>query len=228
MLTKIDRDIWIADGPHVSFYGFPYPTRMTIVRLRGGGLWICSPIPTSAVSADEISRLGPVQHLVSPNKIHHLFLVEWKAAWPEAKLWAPPGLARRRPDLSFDGELGDEPAAAWAGEIDQVIFHGSFAVEEVVFFHHASRTAVVTDLVQRFEASTLPWWCRPIMRLEGLVGPEGSTPREWRLSFWKRDAARAARRKTLGWNPERVIIAHGECIQSHGRAVLERALSWLD
>ncbi len=34
MLTEIDRDIWIADGPSVRFLRiFPYPTRMTVVRL---------------------------------------------------------------------------------------------------------------------------------------------------------------------------------------------------
>lgn len=227
MLQKIDQDIWIADGPNVSFYGFPYPTRMTVVRLHDGGLWICSPIPLGAVAAGELDELGPVRHLVSPNKIHHLFLPEWKAAWPAAKLWASPGLARRRRDLTFDGELGDEPPEAWADEIDQVVFHGSFAMEEVVFFHRPSRTAVVTDLVQRFDASGMSWWRRAIMRLDGLVGPDGSTPREWRLSFWKRDAARAALKEVLQWDPKRVVIAHGEWIHNDGRAVLERALSWI-
>lgn len=228
MLQEVDRDIWIADGPDVSFYGFPYPTRMTVVRLRDGGLWVCSPVPIDAVPAEEIRRLGTVRHLVSPNKIHHLFLAEWKAAWPEAKLWASPGLARRRRDLPFDAELSDEPPADWADDLGQVIFHGSFAMEEVVFFHYSSRTAVVTDLVQRFDVSGMSWWRRAIMRLDGLVGAEGSTPREWRLSFWKREAARAALRKALSWNPERVIIAHGDWVRHDGRAVLERALSWLE
>jgi hypothetical protein len=39
MLTEIDRDLWIADGPRVAFLGVPYPTRMTVVRLADGGLW---------------------------------------------------------------------------------------------------------------------------------------------------------------------------------------------
>jgi len=227
MLTEIDRDIWIAEGPSVPFLGVPYPTRMTLVRLSDGGLWLCSPIELNAALADAVQALGPVQHLVSPNKIHHLFLGQWAQAWPNAKLWASPGLARRRRDLSFHGELGNAPEPVWKSDIDQLIFRGSFAMEEVVFFHRASRSAIITDLVQKFDPATLRGWRGLLMRLDGLVGPEGSTPREWRLTFWNRSAAREALRKMLGWNPQRLIIAHGEWVRENGRESLARSLSWI-
>lgn len=227
MLTEIDRDIWIADGPSVSFFGFPYPTRMTLVRLSDGGLWLCSPIEFSDELAETVAALGPVEHLVSPNKIHHLFLGQWAQAWPGAKLWASPGLARRRRDLSFDGELGDAAEPAWESDIDQLIFRGSFALEEVVFFHRASRSAIITDLVQKFDPATQRGWRGLLMRLDGLVGPEGSTPREWRLTFWNRRAARESLRKAMGWNPRRLIIAHGQWVRENGREALARALSWI-
>jgi hypothetical protein len=168
-----------------------------------------------------------VHHLVSPNKLHHLFLGQWAQAWPKARLWASPGLARRRRDLHFDGELGDSPDPAWADDIDQVIFHGSFGMEEVVFFHRASRSAIITDLVQKFDPASLRGWQRLLMRLDGLVGPDGSTPREWRLTFWNRRAAREALRKALAWDPRRLIIAHGEWVRENGRDVLARSLAWI-
>jgi len=227
MLTEIDRDIWIAEGPSVSFFGFPYPTRMTLVRLSDGGLWLCSPTALSTGLADAVGELGPVRHLVSPNKLHHLFLGQWAQAWPEAKLWASPGLARRRRDLSFHGELADAPEPAWESDVDQVIFRGSFALEEVVFFHRASRSAIITDLVQKFDPTTLRGWRGLLMRLDGLVGPEGSTPREWRLTFWNRRAAREALRTALAWDPQRLIIAHGPWVRENGREALARSLSWL-
>jgi len=65
------------------------------------------------------------------------------------------------------------------------------------------------------------------MRLDGLVGPDGSTPREWRLSFWNRRATRAALRKALAWNPQRLIIAHGESVRENGGAALAHSLRWL-
>ena len=227
MLTEIARDIWITNGPCVPFFGFPYPTRMTVVRLRDGSLWVWSPIQLLEQLKAALNRQGPVRHLVSPNKIHHLYLGEWVQAWPDAKLYASPGLARRRRDLSFDAELGDASDPAWRADIDQVIVRGSLIMDEVVFFHVGSRTAIVADLIQRFDPATLHGWRRMIMALDGVVGVNGSTPREWRLSFWNRAAARSAKRKILDWNPERVIIAHGEWVREDGRAVLERALAWM-
>jgi Domain of unknown function (DUF4336) len=226
-LIEIDRDIWIADGPSVPFFGIPYPTRMTLVRLSDGSIWACSPIPLTSQLTSAVEALGPVRHIVSPNKIHHLFLADWARAWPAAKLYASPGLAKRRRDLSFDAELGDASDPAWAADIDQVIFHGSFAMQEVVFFHRSSRTAIFTDLVQRFDPASLHGWRRIVMTLDGMVGPNGSAPREWRLSFWNRAAARRARQTVLDWNPRRVIIAHGEWVRDDGRTVLQRALAWM-
>ncbi|HTW88144.1 MAG TPA: DUF4336 domain-containing protein [Candidatus Binataceae bacterium] len=227
MLNEIAPEIWIADGPSVRFFGFPYPTRMTIVRLADRSLWVCSPIALSPPLAEAINALGHVRHLVSPNKVHHLFLGQWALAWPDAKLYSSPGLTRRRRDLTFANELGDAPDPAWAKDIDQVIFHGSFAMEEVVFFHRASRSVIVTDLVQKFDPATLHGWRGALMRLDGLVGPDGSTPREWRLSFWNRRAARAALRKALAWNPQRLIIAHGEWVRENGCESLAHSLRWL-
>ena len=129
MLNEIERDIWVADGASVPFFGFQYPTRMTVVRLADGSLWVCSPIALSPPLANAVNALGPVRHLVSPNKIHHLFLKDWARAWPDAKLYASPGLARRRRDLTFARKLADTPDPAWAtryrpGDLPWQLCHG--------------------------------------------------------------------------------------------------------
>ncbi len=227
MLKEFGTSLYIADGPVVSFYGFPYPTRMALVRLSDGGVWAWSPVALSDRLAGEVEALGPVSHIVSPNKIHHLFLAQWRERWPEARLWAPPGLAKRKPDLAFDSELDDRPPSAWAEDLDQVIFRGSLFMEEVVFFHRASRTAIICDLIQRHPKEKMTGWKGMLMRLDSLVGEHGSTPREWRASFLKRGPARAAREKVLGWNPERLLIAHGDCAQSNAGPIIADALSWM-
>ena len=149
MLEAFGPSLYAADGPTVSFFGFPYPTRMAVARLSDGSVWVWSPVALTEELADEVQAIGPVRHIVSPNKLHHLFLHEWAERWPEARLYAPPGLARRKPELHFFAELEDHPCASWAADIDQVVFRGSFAMEEVAFFHRASRTAIICDLIQR-------------------------------------------------------------------------------
>ena len=168
-----------------------------------------------------------MRHIVSPNKIHHLFLQEWAKRWPSARLYAPPGLARRKPELYFHAELGDEPEAAWQEQIEQVVFRGSLVMEEVVFFHRASRTAIICDLIQRHDPEKMTGWKGKLMQLDGLVGAQGSTPREWRASFLRRGPTRAARQKVLEWHPERLLIAHGECAQSGATEIIRKSLSWI-
>ncbi|GAF96346.1 unnamed protein product, partial [marine sediment metagenome] len=166
MLIEFGPSIYVTDGPIVSFYGIPYPTRMAVVRLSDGSAWVWSPVALTDGLYESVNAIGPVKHIVSPNKIHHLFLAEWAKRWPEARVYAPPGLAKRRPNLRFDAELGDLPDPAWAADIDQVIFRGSFAMEEVAFFHFASRTAIVCDLIQRHPEATMKGWKGMLMRLD--------------------------------------------------------------
>ena len=227
MLQEFGQSLYIAEGPTVSFYGFPYPTRMAVVRLSDGSAWVWSPVALSDDLVDSVESIGPVRFIVSPNKIHHLFLSEWANRFPEARLYAPPGLAKRKPELKFDAELGDTADPAWAADIDQVIFHGSIAMKEVVFFHRQSRCAIVCDLIQRHGEAGMTGWKGWLMRLDSLVGEHGSTPREWRASFVGRKAARSAREKLLSWNPERLLIAHGECAQTGASEIIADSLSWM-
>ena len=227
MFKEFGPSLYVADGPTVSFYGFPYPTRMAVARLSDGSAWVWSPVALTDDIVDFMDTFDSVSHIVSPNKIHHLFLDQWRDRWPDAHLHAPPGLAQRKPDLRFDAELGDAPDPAWAADIDQVIFHGSLAMEEVVFFHRESSTAIVCDLIQRHPEPEVTGWKGMLMKFDGLVGKNGSTPREWRASFLRRSKARAAREKVLSWKPQRLLIAHGECAQTGATEIIDKALGWM-
>lgn len=227
MLKEFGPSLYVVEGPTVPFFGFPYPTRMAVARLSDGDLWVWSPVALTDELANSVEAIGPVRYIVSPNKLHHLFLGEWSARWPDARLFAPPGLARKKPEIHFDADLGDEPDPAWATDIDQVIFRGSLAMEEVVFFHRASRTVIICDLIQRFAPEKITGWKGKLMQLDGMVGEQGSTPREWRASFLHRGPARAARQKVLDWNSDRLLIAHGECAQTGATGIVRKALDWI-
>jgi hypothetical protein len=226
-LEPFGPDIWVTDGPDVDFFFFPYPTRMAVIRLSNGALFIWSPVALSPEIKNEVDALGPVAHLVSPNKIHHLFLGEWKRAYPAARLYAAPGLPRRRRDLSFDAVLGDRPEPAWANDIDQVALSGNLFMTEIAFFHRPSRTALVADYLQNFRRDRYKGWRGWLARMDGLVQPVSSAPRELRLTYWNRAAGRRALARMLAWNAEKVIVAHGELIQRDGTEFIRHGFVWL-
>jgi Domain of unknown function (DUF4336) len=121
MPKQFDQEIWIAAGPSVAVAGFHYPTRMAVIRLSNGGLFIWSPVQLTAELQAAVEGIGQVRHIVAPNSFHHLFLPAWKRAYPAARVYAPPGLRRKRKDIVFDADLGRAPSPDWAGEIDQVL-----------------------------------------------------------------------------------------------------------
>jgi hypothetical protein len=231
-LKPVAPDIWLIDGPMIRFYGMPFSTRATIVRLNSGVLWVHSPTKLSDALWAELEALGPVAHLIAPNWIHYAYVSEWQAAFPAAVSWAAPGVAKRAESrgmqMRFDHDLGAQADAPWQGQIEQMIVEGSPVHREAVFFHNASKTLILTDLIENFEPAKMAWWMRPIVRLAGIADPDGKMPPDMRASFRAhRDLLRAAVEQMIDWAPERVILAHGRWYQSGGVAELRRAFRFI-
>lgn len=224
-LHALADDLWLLEGSVVSFFGFRFPTRMAIARLASGELWLWSPVALDDEIRATVASLGEPRYAVEPNSLHHLALADWVKAWPGLRLWAPPGLAKKRRDLRFEAELGDEAPPEWRGHIDQVRVEGSVALTELLFFHRASSTCLVGDLVQKHPPAT--GWKNWLMKADGVVGPEGSTPREWRATFLHRARTRVAIERALAWSPKHLVIAHGVCDLDDGAAALGRSMRWL-
>ena len=223
MLKEFGHEIWTADGPDVAVVGFHYPTRMAIIRLSDGGLFISSPIQLSSSLRAEVDAVGQVRHIIAPNSLHHLFLPEWKRAYPEANLYAPPGLRRKREDIVFDADLGSAPSPAWVKEIDQVLMHGNLITTEVVFFHIGSGTVLFTDLIQQLPVNLISGWRAVVAKLDLMVEREPSVPRKFRYAFTNRRAARESLEHVLAWPAEKVLMAHGTRVEKDARAYLRRA-----
>ncbi|MFW5876253.1 MAG: hypothetical protein ACOCXM_05915 [Myxococcota bacterium] len=171
--------------------------------------------------------MGEVKYVVSPNKLHHLFMGQWADGYPGARLYASPGLTNKRPDLTFEAVLGDETPAEWAGCIDQLVVRGSVFMDEVVFFHRPSRTLVLGDLIENHDPELLGPVQRFWARANAMLAPNGSTPRNFRWSFLRRSEARKAVQRMLAWQPERVLVLHGRCVMTDAQAFLKRAFRWL-
>src|SRR5262249_10964304 len=146
MLERIADDVWIEHRP-LRFLGVETGTRMTVVRLRSGGLFVHSPVALDTHTRETVDALGPVTALVAPSRFHHLYVAEWPRAYPNASLSASPGLEEKRKDVTWTRILGDEPEAEWRGDLEQVFF-GALPIEnEVVFFHRKSNTIISSDLM---------------------------------------------------------------------------------
>lgn len=235
-LKPVAPALWIVDGPSVSLDApmglrVPFPTRMTVVQLSGGGLWCHSPTAPDAGLFAALDRLGPVEHLVSPNKLRYAHIAAWKQRYPHAIAWASPGVreraAQQHAQIAFNEDLKDDPPTAWAEDLDQLRFSGSSAMEEFVFFHCASRTLILADLIENLEAAKLPTFLRWVGRLGGVLDPDGKTPLDWRLTFYKAEA-RICLARMLAWRPQQVILAHGRCYLQDAETELRRAFRWLN
>ncbi|MEC4728298.1 DUF4336 domain-containing protein [Shewanella sp. D64] len=229
LLHLVESDIWYYDGPAVSFYGMPYTTRMTVIRLKDNKLWIHSPCQLSDELQKEVDSLGEVAFLIAPNKIHYLFIQQWISQYGNARHFTAPGLIDKCPDIAFDEELTDKPVDAWSDQIKQLIFTGSPLMEEAVFFHQTNSTLILTDLIENFPDTHFKPWQNHIAKLVGILAPNGQTPADWRISFiFGKDKARGCFKKILSWQPSRIIITHGECIWHDASAFLTRSFRWLN
>lgn len=228
-LQALGEDLFVVDGPVVRDMGIGFDTRMTVIRLGDGSVWIASPVPAPFATIAEIAALGPVRHLVSPTPRHYWRLHAWHALFPEAELWSSPitAVTLKNGDLPKAEILGQHAPEAWAGDLDQAIVGGSALVSEVFFFHAASRTLLVEDLIQVHERRPGHPLRNALIALGGVAAPRGGVARDIRLTFRDRAAARRSIRRILEWDFDQLVVAHGPVITRAGRRRVEEAFSWL-
>lgn len=228
----LGEELGIVDGPleYITIAGVrlpvPFSTRMTVVRLASGDLWLHSPTQYDADLARHLSSMGEIRHLVSPNQFHYAHIGEWSRAFPAAITWASPHVrARARArgiEVDFKRDLGAEAPEAWRDEIEQSAIPGGY-FGELVFFHTRSRTLILTDTIVNYELEKVPQPWRAAVRMSGMCAPHGQIFFGMRLPFFlQRKKTRAAVERILSWQPERIVIAHGRCFESQAANVIRR------
>ncbi len=222
MLEPLTDGVWVATR-RARFFGVECGTRMTVVKLSDGGLFVHSPVPLDGDTRRAVDELGEVRAVVAPSVFHHLSVGAWMEAYPGAYHAACPGLEWKRPDLAFAGVLGDQEHPIWARDLAQVYFSAR-RENEVVFFHATTRTLICADallnLAEHEARST-----RVVARLMGNTAPGiGHLER-----FMIRDRRLARRQvdRILEWDPDRVVLAHGALLSGGGRGAVARAYAWL-
>lgn len=98
--------IWDHEMP-IRFGGISLWHRMTILQLSSGGLVVHSPTKLDSATRQAFQNLSPIVAIIAPSWSHDLYLREYLTAYPGARLYGAPALARWNRSLPFAEVLGD-------------------------------------------------------------------------------------------------------------------------
>jgi hypothetical protein len=234
-LQAFAENVSVIDGPPVRDMGIWFTTRMVIVKLSNGSLWLDSPVSVPPHILEQITAMGPVRYIVAGTPRHVWRLEEWHALFPQAQLWGPPQMRDKfkimvvlgREKLPLAGILDDTAPDVWADDLDQLVFQGNRFIKEVIFFHKKSHTVILDDLIQNHPMTKGKPLLNALWKVEGVAYPTGGVPLDMRLTFTNPELARRSLEKLLSWDFEKLIIAHGVCIEKEAKSFVEQAFQWL-
>ncbi|CDP02284.1 unnamed protein product [Coffea canephora] len=162
--TEAVKDsIWLFEQEQaLGFSSVSTNIRMTVIKLKSGGLWVHAPIAPTKECIELVKELGaPVEYIVLPTFAyeHKIFVGPFSRKFPQAQVWVAPrqwSWPLNLP-LEFFGIFraktlkDDDTSTPWADEIEQKVLScpevGIGPYVEVAFYHKRSRTLLVTDAV---------------------------------------------------------------------------------
>lgn len=219
-LISLAPNLWHVE----SMFGAIFPARM-IVRRTDEGLTLWAPVAIDEELAVTLSDLGPVTTIVAPNLFHSAHVAHAKDLFPGARVLAPEGLRKKKPEVPIDAVL---EAGLELGEGCTVhAVEGSAVMSEFVLHDSATKTLVVTDLVfnVRRAHNLRSWFVFKVVA--GTLGDVGQS-RLWK-SFVKDKEAMGASMRSINELPfERLIMGHGEVVEEGGQEALAKGTArWL-
>ncbi len=216
--------IWLKKYA-VHYAGCDFFGRATFIRLSSGDVLVHSPCPVDDALTTQLREIGPLSHIIAPGSYHYFHVSAWQDAFPDATTWICPGVERKSPDLEFDWLLSDHSPETWASEIDQILVRGNRFIWEVAFLDKPSKTLVLTDLVENIGEQTqgtnwvIKLWWKAVMDMWDKPKPAP----EYQMGWSHKASARRSLERILEWDFERVVIAHGENLDSGVKEVLRQA-----
>jgi len=234
VIREITPDVYTFSRPFSRFFGlFPMGGRTTAVKLSGGGVWVVASTPLSPETKTAVEALGPVQYIMAADADHHFFLTEWVNAYPDAKVIGVEGLPEKKKSekWKFSGVYGvDTPETTYGFEDDiHACYFSGFSKKDVAWLHVKSRTLIVADLIfnlpakeQYSKSKSSP---KPAFFL-----PKFEPSSEFHQKFvWNegkdKEAMKADAATVKGWDFDRIIMCHGDVIETGGKQVWETVYS---
>lgn len=221
-VAPVDSGLWGLERRARMPGGLILPTRTTVVRLPGDDVLVISPPPVECGGLESLDALGPVRHVVVSNAFHYLNARAFLERYPEARFWAAPGLFRRVAGLPSGTEIEPDLRASWSDAIDHAVLRASDEVSEVALFHRESASLILTDL-----AFNMTSFARVIdrigWRLNGAPIGFGHSRTARMLLLRDRQATKTFLERVLEWPFRRILVAHGDVVESDAIGVFRRA-----
>lgn len=224
-LRELADGLWCIDHRDFSVGGLRIGTRSTVVRLSDGTLLLHSPGPLGTTGFAAIRELGTVSHVVAANRMHDLFYGAATAEFPQACGLAPRSVREAKPNVRVDEALGDRVPASLAQDFELMQLQGAPKLDEHLLFHAATRTLLAVDVA--FNIRNATGFTRFAMWLNDGNDKFGMT-RLGKAQYLSDYAACAASvdRACDAWDIGRIVVGHGEVLESGGREALRRAFDF--
>jgi hypothetical protein len=97
-------------------------------------------------------------------------------------------------------------------ELPHFSLSGLLTFEESIFFHRQSKTLILADLLSNVSGVGAPPLTRFAYRVSGIEGRLGMLPYLRWFGFTSRASLTAAAQRIVEWDPERLIVGHGNPI----------------
>jgi len=223
--AQLADGLWTIHHRDFRAGGLRVGTRSNVLRLADGSLALHSPGPLDDAQVDAIRGLGEVSVILAPNLLHHMFVVRVAEAFANARLIVSPGVTAKQPKLTASEVLGDRLPAALADVAEMIVLDGAPKLQERVFFLPASRTLLAVDLGFNLHGMTGLTWLA--MWLNN-ANDRFVVTRLARSTFIE-DAAAAGRsvaQMLERWDFDRIVVSHGEVLETGGRSALHAAWAW--
>lgn len=223
-LRQFSEAIWTADSP-LNVLGLELGARMSIVDYSGqGDLWVHSPLRPDDELTEEIKKIGHVRYIIAPNRWHHMFVGSFLRSFPEARVYGAPGLDKKRKDLNFEGILTSDHNYPWSEAVSHKVLSGAPLLNEVIFYHKQSKTLIVTDLGLHI-CEDRSFYTKLIFRLMGIYNRFGWSALEKKFFIKEKGLFEDSIQEILGWDFEKIIMAHGNTVSSNGKTIFKEAFA---
>ncbi|KAH7100290.1 hypothetical protein BKA62DRAFT_249053 [Auriculariales sp. MPI-PUGE-AT-0066] len=212
----------------------PMGGRSTAVRLSDNkNVLVLASTPLTDATRASVDELGAVKYIIGPDAEHHLFIKEWKAAYPDARVCG----VQRTVDVSgvpVDGVWGRDANPLGDDSVVNADFASEFVPghvnKEVVLLHRPSRTLIQADLMlnlpahEQYSAPGAGSALGSFMNF--LFSPKKLNYQNswyhgmvWRFATDKKQFAHSIQ-VIDSWDFDRMIPCHGDVIETGAKAAL--------